>query len=458
MLNNLKKIHFVGIGGIGMSGLAKVLLEMGYEVTGSDAVANSCVKQLGLKGAKISLGHSKHNLDPEVGLVVYSSSIPKDNPELLEAKRREIPVLHRADILADLMSCRIGIAVAGAHGKTTTTAMIAHILDEAGLEPTAVVGGWVNTWNTNAILGKGNLFIAESDESDGSFLKLSPVYTVVNNIDEEHFDYYRNIDNAIEAYRNFIENTRDYGCVFYCNEDVYLRRIMQNYRRRNVSYGLTSGADIYAEKIKLAKNIVEFECIYYGNDIGKLRLQVPGLHNVINAEAALAVARELNVSLEIVKKALFSYKGTRRRFQIKKEKPIMIVDDYAHHPSEIKVTLEAASKWGKNRIVTVFQPHRYSRTFYLKEHFADAFRLSDKLVITDIYAAGEKPIPGVNGRDIFKAVINNGYKHAVYLHREEIIPYLLKITQSGDLVLMLGAGDITNLTDELVYRLEKYAH
>jgi len=439
-----------------MSGLARILLELGYSISGSDKVVNSCTRALLAKGAEVFSGHSEKNIKNDVDMVVYSSSIHPDNPELVKARDKKIPIIHRGDILAYLMQSRIGIAIAGAHGKTTTTALIANILSDAGLEPTAVVGGWVTAWDTNSRLGRGNFLVAESDESDGSFLKLSPVYTVVNNIDLEHLDYYHNLDNIIQAYKSFIEKTRDFGCVFYCSDNAYLREILKECKLRTVSYGLNKDADVYPENIRLDANHTEFECIYYGLNLGKIELQIPGIHNVINAQAALALARELNIDWRVIKKSLFSFKGTKRRFQIKKDKPVMVVDDYAHHPTEIKATLEAAHAWKKNRIITVFQPHRYSRTIYLKDIFPDAFSLADKLVITDIYSAGEKPIDGVSADIIYKAILNKGNnKDVLFLSRDKIIPYLLKIAKDDDLILMLGAGDITYLSDELVEELDK---
>ncbi len=439
-----------------MSGLAGILLEMGCKISGSDRTANACTKYLSEKGAGVFIGHNADNIETDVDMVVYSSSIFPDNPELLRAKDKNIPVVHRADILAHLIQSRIGIVVAGAHGKTTTTALIASILYEAGLDPTAVVGGWVNAWDANARLGKGNFLVAESDESDGSFLKLSPVYTVINNIDLEHVDFYHTIERIKEAYRLFIGRTRDCGCVFYCLENPYLREIMRECRLHSISYGLSRECDIYPEAIRLDAGGVEFECVYFGENIGRIKLQIPGVHNVINTEAALALARQLHIDWETIKRALSSYQGTRRRFQIKKAQPVMVVDDYAHHPAEIKVTLEAALSWKKNRIITVFQPHRYSRTFYLKDGFADAFGLADKLVITDIYPGGESPIEGVSGEDIYRAVLDrSNNKEILFLSKDKIIPYLLSIVKDDDLILMLGAGDITCITDELIEKLKE---
>ncbi len=455
MLTDVNKIHFVGIGGIGMSGLAGILIELGYKVSGSDISLNSCTQRLILKGAVIKSGHHKDNLGSDVDMLVYSSSISSDNPELIKARAKNISVVHRADILAWLMQSRIGISVAGAHGKTTTTALIAHLLSVAGYDPTAVIGGVVNDWNTNARLGRGNYLVAEADESDGSFLKLPSVYTVVNNIDEEHLDYYKNINNIIEVYRCFVNNTRYFGCVFYCLDNFYLREIMKNSGLRNISYGLSEEANVYPKGIKLRDNFSDFECVYFGNNLGKVSLQIPGIHNILNACAALAVAKELNVDLGIIKEALFSYKGTKRRFQIKKDKPIMVVDDYAHHPAEIKATLEAACAWKKNRIIVVFQPHRYTRTFYLQDLFSGAFNLADKLIITDIYAAGEKPIEGISGEGIYDKVLKSGHKDAVYLNKNDVIPHLLKMAKEDDLILILGAGDVTRLSDELVDELNK---
>lgn len=456
MLNRVNKIHFVGIGGIGMSGLARILFDLGYKISGSDKVDNFCINKLRERGIEVFVGHKKDNLKKEVGLVVYSSSIPQDNPELEKARSERIPIVHRSEILSFLMQSKIGIAIAGAHGKTTITGLIAHILKEAGLEATAVVGGWLKQYDTNAWLGKGDFFVAESDESDGSFLKLSPFYSVVNNIDFEHVDYYRNMKNIVEAYRKFIEKTRQVGCVFYCYDDFYLKEIMKGLNLRSISYGFDTHSDIYPENISLNADGVEFDCIYFGKKVGRFRLQIPGRHNILNAQVAIALSRELNIEWEKIKKALYSYQGTRRRFEIRKSEPIMIVDDYAHHPNEIKVTLETAQTFKKKRIIVVFQPHRYTRTFYLREKFVDAFYLADKLMITDIYSADEEPIEGVNGFMLCEEILKkNKEKDILFLSKKEIVSHLLEIAKKDDLILMIGAGDITKITDELLERFDE---
>ncbi|MGE4357643.1 MAG: UDP-N-acetylmuramate--L-alanine ligase [Candidatus Omnitrophota bacterium] len=457
MLNKIKKIHFIGIGGIGMSGLAKVFFQLGYKISGSDKVENFCVYKLREIGIEVFVGHKKTNIKEDVELVVYSSSIFPNNPEFIRAKELGIPILHRSDVLAFLFQTKIGIAVAGAHGKTTISALLTHLLHEAGLSPTAIVGGWINQYDTNAWLGKGNIIIAESDESDGSFIKLSPVYSVVNNIDFEHLDYYRNdINEIIRAYQLFINKTRDMGCVFYCYDDLYLREIMLNLPVRSISYGFSKDSDVYPLNISLNANHVEFECSYFGEKVEGFSLQIPGKHNVLNAQAVIALAREFNIDWNVIKQALSSFKGTKRRFQIRKYEPIMIIDDYAHHPNEIKATLEAARTFKKNRIITVFQPHRYSRTFYLKDKFADAFSLTDKLLLTDIYSASEKPIKGINGYMLHEEIVKKlgSNKEVLFFKKDKIASYLLDTLEKDDLVLMLGAGDITEVTDELLKGLE----
>ncbi|MCM8784048.1 MAG: UDP-N-acetylmuramate--L-alanine ligase [Candidatus Omnitrophica bacterium] len=457
MLNRFRRIHFVGIGGIGMSGLAKVLFELGYEVSGSDKVDNFYIHKLREIGIRVFIGHKKTNIEDDVRLVIYSSSISFDNPELTSAKERGIPILHRSEVLSFLFQSRIGIAVAGAHGKTTVSALLTHLLCEANFSPTAIVGGWINQYDTNAWLGRGNFLVAESDESDGSFTRLSPVYSIVNNVDFEHLDYYKNdINKIVKAYELFISRTRDMGCVFYCYDDPYLRKIMNRVPLRSISYGFSRESDVYPSNIVLNANQVEFECIYLGNNVGSFNLQVPGRHNVLNAQVAIAFGRELNISWDKIKHALSSYEGTRRRFQIRKYEPVMVVDDYAHHPNEIKATLEAACTFKKNRIITVFQPHRYTRIFYLRDKFADAFTLADKLLVTDIYSADEKPIKGVNGCMLYEEIVKKvgNAKDILFLKREKIIPYLLNTVKKDDLVLILGAGDITKVTDELLRRLD----
>jgi len=452
MLNRIKRIHFVGIGGIGMSGLARVLSDMGYRVSGSDKVENLCTRKLREKGIEVFIGHENTNIKEDVELIVYSSSISKDNPELKEAMMKKIPILHRSDILAYLMHSKIGIAIAGAHGKTTITALTSHLLREAGFEPTALVGGWLNQYDTNAWLGRGEFLVAEADESDGSFRKFSPVYSIISNIDFEHLDYYKNIDEIVSAYQSFMEKTRSQGCIFYCYDDIYLREVIKRINLRSISYGFDYRADVYPKEIHLNKDHIEFDSVYFGKTIGRFKLQIPGRHNILNTQAVVALAIELGINLEKLKNALFSFQGVRRRFQIRKREPIMVVDDYAHHPNEIKATLATAKTFRKKRIIAVFQPHRYTRTYYLKERFGDAFELADKLLITDIYPADEKPIMGVNGLMLCKEIMKKK-KDVLYLEKEKIIPYLLNTIERDDLILMLGAGDIVNLTDELLKKL-----
>lgn len=455
MLNQFKKIHFVGIGGIGMSGLAKILLALGYEVSGSDKRENFCIHKLRKQGAKIFIGHRESNIEDDTDAVVYSSAIPFGNPELLKAKEKKIPLLHRADILSFIMQSRIGIAVAGAHGKTTIAAMLAHLLSKADFNPTVTIGGWLNQYETNAWLGRGSFMVAEADESDSSFMKLSPFYSIVNNIDYEHLDHYKDIAEIVYAYQCFMKKTRDMGCVFFCYDDTNLREIIPKLHRRCVSYGFNPLSDVHPVNILLKPGRIEFECIYFGKKMGEFSLQIPGRHNVLNAQAAIAVARELNIAWEKIKDALSTYPGTGRRFQIRKFSPVMIVDDYAHHPNEIRATLEAASTFKKKRIIAVFQPHRYSRIYYLKEKFADAFTLADKLLVTDIYSADENPIPGIDGCMLWKEILRKTgrVKDIFFLKREKIIPSLLEMIRKDDLILMLGAGDITTITDELVKRI-----
>ena len=456
MLRGKKHIHFLGIGGIGMSGLALILSEMGFKVSGSDIKLNRLAQKLINQGIKIYPGHKSSNVEDDVDLVVYSSAIFPQNPEYLAAQNKGIPIVQRARIIAELMEEKKSIAVTGAHGKTTTTSLIALVLKRAGLDPTIIIGGEVEYLSGNACLGKGEYLIAEADESDGSFLNLHPFYEVITNIDREHLDYYQNLEEVIAAHHKFIEGLKPGGCVFCCADDENVKTLIRDIPQEVITYGLSTSRDFYPDNIWMNENLCEFDCFFKGERLGKVNLSIPGLHNVVNSLAAIAVSKKIGIDFTRVAQALSDYKGAGRRFQIKNSRnDIIIIDDYAHHPTEIRATLEAARGWKNRRIISVFQPHRYTRTKYLKEEFGKCFSLTDHLVITDIYAASEEPIEQVSGRDIYEKVLESGHKKAYYLPKDKIVGHLLKVIKPTDMVLILGAGDIEELVDELVEQLEK---
>ncbi len=456
MLKGKKHIHFIGIGGIGMSGLALILSDMGIKVSGSDIKPNHLTQKLIERGVKIYSGHKALNVENDVDLIVYSSAIIPKNPEYALAQEKGIPIVQRAKILAELMDTKKGIAITGAHGKTTTTSLISLILKRAGLDPTIIIGGVVDFIDGNACLGKGEYLVAEADESDGSFLNLHPFYEVITNIDREHLDYYHSLEEVITAHHEFINNLKSGGCVFCGADDENIKTLLKDIVKEVVTYGLSTSRDFYPDNIAMTENIAEFNCLFRGEKLGKVNLNIPGLHNIVNALAAVALSHKIKIPFNQVAAALSEYKGAGRRFQIKNSgNDIMIIDDYAHHPTEIKATLEAARGWKNRRIISVFQPHRYTRTKYLKEEFGKCFSLTDHLVITDIYAASEEPIDGVSSRDIYEKVLESGHKNVYYLPKDKIISHLLKVIKPTDMVLILGAGDIEELVDELAQRLKK---
>lgn len=448
----------VGVGGAGMSGLAQILLSMGYPVTGSDLNENFITQRLRKQGAIIFQGHSAANLGPLVSLVAVSSAVAADNPEVVEARARGVPVIHRGDLLARILKPQKGIAVSGAHGKTTTTAMIALTLERNGIEPSILVGGELKELQGNAKLGAGEYIVTEADESDGSFLKLSPYCTVVTNVENDHLDHYKTFDNIAAAFQQFLDNTRPEGFSVVCWEDETLRRMSQKADRRFITYGSGPKADFWLDEIELQGLTSEARVNYRDKPLGRLKLGVPGVHNLINALAAVAVGQELGIPLEGVAKALLPFKGVGRRFEILGEvSGVTVVDDYAHHPTEIKATLQAAKQISGKRIIAVFQPHRYTRTHFLFDEFGGAFNDADRVIINDIYSAGEKPIPGVSAELIVDAVKRRG-REVVYLpSMEEIVELLVREVKADDLVLTLGAGNIWTVGEELVKRLRTQA-
>jgi UDP-N-acetylmuramate--alanine ligase len=451
----IKNIHFVGIGGIGMSGIAEVLLNLGYHISGSDIKETEVTRRLRSLGCEISYGHRRENLK-QADVVVTSSAIRQGNPEVEAAEERLVPVIPRAEMLAELMRMKIGIAIAGTHGKTTTTSLIATVLAAGGLDPTVVIGGRLNSIGSNARLGQGEFLVAEADESDGSFLKLMPTIAVVTNIDPEHLDYYKGIDEIKETFLCFLDKIPFFGLAVLCLDHPNIQSLLPRVKKRFTTYGLTTQADFQAKEIVFEGLSTSFDVVHQHQEIGRLRLRMPGLHNVYNALATLATAFELDIPFNVVQETLRDFSGIQRRFQIKGEKKgILVVDDYGHHPVEIMVTLKAArTGWGK-RIVGVFQPHRYTRTQALFKDFLTAFNDADILILTDIYPAGEDRIEGVEAKDLFEGLREYGHKNVTYLaDKKEIVEHLLRIITAGDLVITLGAGDIWQVSDELVKRLE----
>jgi UDP-N-acetylmuramate--alanine ligase len=448
-------IHFVGIGGIGMSGIAEVLHNLGYHITGSDLKETEVTRRLQILGCEISYGHRKENVK-EVDVVVVSSAIRNGNPEVEAAEQRLIPVIPRAEMLAELMRMKYGVAIAGTHGKTTTTSLIATVLAAGGLDPTVVIGGRLNSIGSNARLGQGEYLVAEADESDGSFLKLMPTIAVVTNIDPEHLDYYHGIEEIKETFLGFLERIPFYGLAVLCLDHPNIQSLIPRLKKRFTTYGLTTQADFQAKEIVFGGLSTSFDVIHYHQEIGRLKIQMPGLHNVYNALATLATAFELDIPFKTVQETLRDFSGIQRRFQIKGEKNgILIVDDYGHQPVEIMATLKAARSGWERRIVAVFQPHRYTRTQALFHEFLTAFNDADVLILTDIYPAGEDRIEGMEAKALFEGIREHGHKDVTYIpDKKEIVEHLLRVITRGDLVITLGAGDIWQVSDELVRKLE----
>ncbi|MDQ0286970.1 UDP-N-acetylmuramate--alanine ligase [Desulfofundulus luciae] len=452
-----RRVHFIGIGGAGMSGLASILLDLGYEISGSDLSSTDTIRRLESRGAVCHVGHAARNLDA-TQLVVISSAIKPDNAELLAARQKGIPVMHRGDLLAWLMQRQKGIAVAGAHGKTTTTSMLALVLERSGLDPTIVIGGELNDIGGNAKLGRGKYLVAEADESDGSFLKLHPLAVIVTNIEDDHLDHYGSVAEIKKAFRQFMGRVPEYGVVIVCLDDPNVREVLQDLGRPVITYGIeSSGADYVLRHLSLDGEGSRGEVYYHDQHLGTLELSVPGKHNMLNALAVVAAARWLGLDFQIIAQILKEFRGARRRFELLGEVGnVRVVDDYAHHPSEIKATLQAARQTGPKRLIVVFQPHRYTRTALLKEQFGKAFGEADLVIVNEIYSAGEQPIEGVNAQLIVRAIKNHGRPPVVYLPTgEQIVNYLAANALPGDLILTMGAGNIWLCGIELVKRLRE---
>ncbi|MGD9949338.1 MAG: UDP-N-acetylmuramate--L-alanine ligase [Desulfobulbus sp.] len=453
-----KRIHFVGIGGIGMSGIAELLLSLGYRVSGSDLRSTDITVRLEQLGAEI---HEGHHADWAAGadVVVTSTAIARDNAEVIAAFEAHVPVVQRAEMLAELMRLKkYGIAVAGSHGKTSTTSMVAAVLAEAALDPTVVVGGKVHGLGSNAKLGEGEFLVAEADESDGSFLKLSPVIEVVTNIDLEHLDYYRDIEHIKDIFLEFIERLPFYGVAVVCIDNDNVAQLLPRIQKRIITYGLTEQADLQAVKLSSGNGTSQFTVRYHGEELGKIRLNRPGKHLVYNSLAAVCVGLELEIDFQVIANALEKFQGVQRRMQVKGEAAgVLVIDDYGHHPTEIRATLDAVREgWPDRRVVVAFQPHRYSRTKGLFAEFTTAFRRADVLVLTDIYPAGEKPIEGVSSELLQEAIRQHGQRQTHFITQLIQKPEtLLPLLQPGDLLLTLGAGNIVRCGEELLTLLQK---
>jgi UDP-N-acetylmuramate--alanine ligase len=456
MFKRYQHIHFVGIGGIGMSGIAEILLNLGYKVSGSDQKRNETIERLERLGAKIVIGHQAENVEG-VHVLVYSSAVSAGNVEVQTARQRQVPTIPRAEMLAELMRLKYGIAVAGTHGKTTTTSMVGAVLAEGHLDPTIVVGGRVTNLGSNARLGQGEFLVAEADESDGSFLKLAPTIAVVTTIDAEHLDHYGSLDAIRAAFLAFVNKVPFYGAVVLCLDQPNIQLLLPQVEKRVVTYGLESGADLVARRLTLSGLTSRFDVYQRGSRLGECALLVPGRHNVLNALAAIGVGLDLEIPFATIASALAGFAGVQRRFQIRGTAGgVTVVDDYGHHPAEIRATLAAAKAGFDSRVVTVFQPHRYSRTLHLRQEFLTAFNQADVLVVMDIYPAGEAPIPGVSAADLAEGIRAHGHRDVTYLgsDRARIVDHVCEISRPGDLVLTLGAGDVSQLGSDILRRLD----
>jgi UDP-N-acetylmuramate--alanine ligase len=455
-LRNFQRIHLVGIGGSGMSGIAEVLLSSGYAVSGSDLKATSITERLRNLGATIQEGHLSENVHG-AHVVVVSSAVAPDNVELTEAHRLKIPVIPRAEMLAELMRLKYGIAVAGAHGKTTTTSMTASVLAAAGLDPTFVVGGRVNHAGANARVGQGDYMVVEADESDRSFLLLAPVIAVVTTIDREHIGQYSSLEEIQDTFLQFINRVPFDGTVVLCLDEPNVQAILPRVNRPVVTYGTSSQADLVIADVKLKGLASEFRLKYRGEDLGMFELpSPPGIHNVRNAAAAAAVGLVLNVPPDLIRDGLESFSGVARRFEIKGTfNGVTLIDDYGHHPAEVRATLEAARGCGYKRLLVLFQPHRYSRTQALWDDFRSSFNQADIVVITDIYAAGESPIEGITGEKLSEAITAAGHRNVVYSSTlQGGIEFMLRESRPGDAVMTIGAGSVGRVTEELAMLLD----
>jgi UDP-N-acetylmuramate--alanine ligase len=460
MFERYRVIHFVGIGGIGMSGIAEVLHNLGYEVTGSDLKESETTERLKELGIKVYQGHKAENID-DAHVLVMSSAVSEDNPEVIEARRKAVPVIPRAEMLAELGRLKDGVLIAGAHGKTTTTSLISTIFAYGGLDPTVVIGGRLKATGSNARLGQGAFLVAEADESDGSFLKLSPIIAVITNIDREHMDFFKTLEALKEAFLSFANKVPFYGTAVICLENKHVRDLIPFIHRRYITYGLTTEAHLYAENIKKGFMSISFTVMYQGKDLGVFEVPMAGEHNVLNCLAAIGVALILKLDIKVIKEALKGFSGVQRRLEFKGETGgIQVYDDYGHHPIELQVTLKAVKEGisldrQQRRLVVIFQPHRYSRTRDLIDEFSTSFSDADVLVVLDIYPAGEKPVEGINAANLVEKIKSTGHTNVLYIEdKEKAVTHIVSYLKQGDVFLTLGAGDVWKIGEEILKRLQ----
>lgn len=456
MILDKKNIHFIGIGGIGMSAIAHVLLKMGYNVSGSDLESTALTKRLEDMGAKVHAGHDASNLPDSAEVVVYSSSINESNPEVMKAAHLRLPIVKRAEVLGEILNRKKGIAVTGTHGKTTTTSLISVMLENCSMDPTVMIGGEVELFGSNAKFGQGEYCVAEADESDGSFLYLKPLYPVITNVEMEHVDYYKTLDDAIDAYAAFANNMKKTGALLYNYDDENIKKVLLKHRGNKESFGFSNKADIYPHEIKMSEFRSSYVCVYRNEIMGRVALRIPGKHNILNSLAAMLAGFRLGLKFEDMTRAIQEFSGTKRRFQLRADVDgVMLIDDYAHHPTEIRAVLDACRNWKDRRLIVVFQPHRYTRTQFLAEEFGRCFKGTDKLILTDIYAASEEPIAGVSVHNIYDRVKKHGVGDVCMMDKKGITEHVMSLKKKGDMILVLGAGDIKKVSDELSERLNK---
>ncbi len=449
VFHKIEAIHFVGIGGIGMSGIAEVLLNLGFKVSGSDLRRTDTTERLEQLGARIFLGHKAENVQ-DVDVVVVSSAVRPDNPEIVKARELFVPVIQRAEMLAELMRMKYSIAVAGAHGKTTTTSLVSAVLGHAGIDPTSVIGGKLKSLGSNAKLGDSKYLVAEADESDGTFLLLFPTIAVVTNIDMEHLDFYKDMNEIKAAFLTFLNKVPFYGLDIICIDNANLQSLIPSLKRRYMTYGLSKQADLRAENIVYNGFVTTFKVIYKEYGLGEISISLPGVHNVRNVLAACGVAIELDIPFDTIREALKSFSGIQRRMEVKWDGDIKLIDDYGHHPTEIKATLSAARNMWKSRVVVVFQPHRYTRTKALMDEFVTSFNEADLLIVTEIYAASEEKIEGVSGLVLAERIKASGHKNVIFAPtKEDAADLVLKHAKAGDVVITLGAGDVNKIDERL---------
>lgn len=452
--SKVNRIHFVGIGGIGMSAIAEVLFHQGFKISGSDKELNDVTERLCRFGIKIYEGHSTSNIE-DIDVLVYSSAVTPDNPELKEAIRKNIPVIKRSEMLAETMRMKYGIGIAGTHGKTTTTSMIGLTLVEAGLDPTMIVGGRLSALDgSNARLGNSDLIVVEADEFDRTFLKLNPVIAVLTSLETEHLDTYKDLDDIKTAFIEYANKVPFYGFVTLCIDDMELKNISSGIPKRIISYGLSDEADVQAVSIEHNGFTTSYSVKYYGEELGKIELSLPGIHNIKNSLAAVVVGKELGVEFIVIQNTLKNFRGAQRRFEIKYNKEVLVIDDYAHHPTEVAETLKGIRSSWQRRLVAVFQPHLYSRTRDFYRDFARSFLNSDLFICTDVYPSRELPIEGISGKLIADCAVEYGHKQVYYVADKNDIPQvLMKNMQDGDIIITMGAGDIFKYNEKFVTML-----